>query len=108
MDDPQPPEPPKSVRIDPLLESLLAKARPIIAEERGLNHRSRVKIQALGKKMKIPAAVVDQALQLLHGAPPIQRANDGNGTETHYEKEFARVMSRKVLDLCCVRVPSYA
>lgn len=93
---PQPPPPPNAEKLDPLLETLLARARPIIAEERGLNHRSRVKIQALGKKMKIPAAVVDQALQLLHGAPPVQLAIDPHRAETQYEKAFARTMTQKV------------
>lgn len=87
----KPPEPPKSDRVDPLLEKLLARAQPIIAEERGLNQRSRVKIQALGKQMKVPAGVIDQALQLLHGAPPVH----GSG-ESQYEKSYARAMRKKI------------
>ena len=98
MADPQPPKPPESDRVDPLLESLMAKARPILAEERGLNHRSRVKIQSLGKKMKIPAAVIDQALQLLHGMPPVQGLGE-NSAETQYERAFAKTMSRKIAEI---------
>ena len=94
MTDPQPPKPPRSQKQDPLLESLLAKARPIIAEERGLNHKSRMKIQSLGKKMKIPAAVIDQALQLLHGAPPVQGAE-----ESRYERAFAKIMQQKISEI---------
>lgn len=97
MSDIQPPKPPDSENNDPLLESLLEQARPIIAEERGLNHRSRVKIQSLGKKLKIPAAVIDQALQLLHGAPPVLGSESSAGTE--YEKTFAKVMARKIADI---------
>ncbi|MEC9092677.1 MAG: hypothetical protein VX438_08235, partial [Planctomycetota bacterium] len=89
--DPVPPKPPQSENSDPLLESLLAKARPIIATERGLNYRSRAKIQSLGKKMKIPGAVIDQALQLLHGAPPAV----GTATSRH-ERGFAKIMEQKI------------
>ncbi|MEE2639528.1 MAG: hypothetical protein VX768_02770 [Planctomycetota bacterium] len=92
--DPLPPDPPKSEKVDPLLESLLARSRPIIAAERGLNAKSRMKIQALGKKMKIPAAVIDQTLQLLHGAPPVQGAG-----ESRYERTFAQIMLQKISDI---------
>lgn len=94
MSEPTPPEPPKNDKRDPLLEALLRKAQPIIAEERGLNHRSRVKIQAIGRQMKMPAGVVDQALQLLHGMPPVQGSQ-----ETRYEKAFAKVMREKISEI---------
>ncbi|MDG2470374.1 MAG: hypothetical protein P8M80_13925, partial [Pirellulaceae bacterium] len=86
-----PPKRPNSELTDPLLESLLAKARPVIASERGLNTRSRVKIQSIGKKMNLPAAVIDQAMQLLHGLPPIQGNED-----SPYELSFTKVMQEKI------------
>lgn len=94
MPDQLPPKPPEPEKVDPLLASILSKARVIIAEERGLNHKSRMKIQAMGKKMKIPAAVIDQALQLLHGSPPIQ-----GQSESRYEKSFAKIMTKKISEI---------
>ncbi len=91
MPESLPPKPPNSELTDPLLESLLAKARPVIASERGLNTRSRVKIQSIGKKMNLPAAVIDQAMQLLHGLPPIQGNED-----SPYELSFTKVMQEKI------------
>ena len=91
MPESLPPKPPNSELTDPLLESLLAKARPVIASERGLNTRSRVKIQSIGKKMNLPAAVIDQAMQLLHGLPPVQGNED-----SPYELSFTKVMQEKI------------
>ncbi|MDB4671639.1 hypothetical protein OAF34_05830, partial [Pirellulaceae bacterium] len=56
-----------------------------------LNTRSRVKIQSIGKKMNLPAAVIDQAMQLLHGLPPVQGNED-----SPYELSFTKVMQEKI------------
>lgn len=94
MPNPHPPKPPNSDQVDPLLESLLENARPIIAKERGLNQKSRMKIQAIGRQMKIPAAVIDQAIQILHGAPPVQ----GSEVST-YESNYAAIMREKISEI---------
>ena len=94
MPAPLPPKPPNSDQVDPLLESLLENARPILAKERGLNQKSRMKIQAIGRQMKIPAAVIDQAIQILHGAPPVQ----GSEVST-YESNYATIMREKISEI---------
>ena len=76
------------------MESLLENARPILAKERGLNQKSRMKIQAIGRQMKIPAAVIDQAIQILHGAPPVQ----GSEVST-YESNYATIMREKISEI---------
>ena len=94
MPTPVPPKPPNSDQIDPLLESLLENARPILAKERGLNQKSRMQIQAIGRKMKIPQGVIDQAIQILHGAPPLP-----DGEVSKYESTYARVMREKISEI---------
>lgn len=94
MPTPVPPKPPNSDQVDPLLESLLENARPILAKERGLNQKSRMQIQAIGRKMKIPEGVIDQAIQILHGAPPLP-----GGEVSKYESTYALVMREKISEI---------
>ena len=50
---------------DSRLENFLRKAAPILAAERGLNERSRVKLRSLSEEMKMPDELFDSAIKEL-------------------------------------------
>ncbi|MCH7728854.1 MAG: hypothetical protein IH991_20565, partial [Planctomycetes bacterium] len=66
-----PPEPPKMGETDSRLDSFLQRAAPVIAEERGFNPRSRVKLESIANDMRLPEELYDQAIHMLQGAPPV-------------------------------------
>lgn len=78
---PKPPEPP---RIDPRLRSFLRQSAAIISAEKGLNPASRIKLEALAKKLNLPKHLLDQGIEQLQSNDPTNL--------THYEKAFTKFL----------------
>jgi len=68
------------------LKSFLRQAGAIISAEKGLNSISRVKLQSLANRLKLPQSLFDEALDRLQSSPAA--ATD----LSHYEKGFIKFL----------------
>lgn len=68
-------QPPKIDDGDSRLDSFLQRAAPVLAEQRGFNAQSRVKLEAIARDMRLPQNLFDQAMHMLQGAPPVVSKN---------------------------------
>lgn len=87
----RPPEPPKLPGGDPRLDAFLQQAAPIIAVERGINGKSRVKLEALARDLRLPDDLFDQAIHMLQGAPPV-----AGKSRSRWEEAFRTYLRAKL------------
>lgn len=82
-----PPKPPDKQPNDSRTESFLRRAGSVIATERGLNAKSRVKLESIARDMRLPDDVFDQCMQMLQGNPPAVKRKP-----TRWERAFEKLM----------------
>lgn len=91
MSQPVPPKRPNSEKSDPLLETFLHRAAPVIAMERGLTDSARIKIEAIAQDMKLPRESFAKGMEMLQGDPPV-----GKQKLSRWEKAFDKSMRAKI------------
>ncbi len=78
---------------DARLRSFLRKAVAVIAAERGLNARSRIKLESLAKHQKLPDDLFAEAIRRL------QENDQSVDALSHYEKAFVLFLSKEMQKL---------
>lgn len=91
---PVPPEPG-----DSRLDSFLQKAAPVIAVERGINARSRIKLEAIARDMHLPDDLFEQGIHMLQGAPPVEKGGGNRWADAFRQYLHAKLenLPRKIL-----------
>lgn len=79
--------------MDPRLRNFLRQAVALIASEKGLNARSRYKLQSLADHLKLPPELFQQALVQL------QQSDDASIQLNHWEKDFVAQLRRSFTNL---------
>ena len=79
-------------KLDPRLRRFLARAVPVIAEERGVNERSLIKIRTIAAELHLPVDLYQQGLRRL------KRIGTGQSL-SRYEREFVRYLKRELRQL---------
>jgi hypothetical protein len=81
MDNPRP--------RDSRMKSFLLRARTILAAERGMNEKSRIKLRALAEDLQLPQVLFESAIsQLQEGTAAL------DGELTRYEKQFVKWLEK--------------
>lgn len=91
--DPNPKEP-DFENADSRLRAFLRKAGPIITAERGINARTRVKLESLANSIKLPPELFEQGLNLLQESPTAVAL-----TRNRWERAFARKLRGQLKDI---------
>lgn len=74
---------------DSRINRFLLRARTILAEERGLNEKSRIKLRALADDLRLPQVLYESAIsQLMEGTAAL------DGELTRYEKQFVKWLEK--------------
>jgi len=78
----------KKAKIDPRLRRFLSRAVPVIAEERGINERSMLKIRSIADELRLPVDLYQEGLRKLKRVGTGQKLN-------RYERDFVRYLRRQ-------------
>ena len=79
-------------KLDPRLKRFLSRAVPVIAEERGVNERSLIKIRSIATELRLPVDLYQRGLRRL------KRIGTGQHL-SRYEREFVRYLKRQFRQL---------
>src|SRR5688500_16411495 len=92
-----PPPPAVTPQVDDSpLEKFLERAAPILAVERGINARSRVRLLAVARDVGLPEAEFDGAVRLLQRAPVKAESPEDQITEPFRRYLHAKLESSTV------------